>query len=132
MGPQLSSSVNQSNNPTLTLSPTLSLYMEINNQIQIFFLTNLPSLLVFLCCAEEISRAEFPDGFLFGTATSAYQASMFSFYFYFCSSFLSFYFSFSVIYMYIFINMVCCVDWRSIFGRWEDSEQLGCFQPHSR
>ncbi|KAL6314521.1 hypothetical protein AAG906_026857 [Vitis piasezkii] len=47
--------------------------MEINNQIQIFFLTNLPSLLVFLCCAEEISRAEFPDGFLFGTATSAYQ-----------------------------------------------------------
>ena len=50
--------------------------MEIHHKIQLFFLAYFPSLLVFLCCAEEISRAEFPDGFLFGTATSAYQASM--------------------------------------------------------
>ena len=65
--------------------------MEIHHKIQLFFLAYFPYLLLFLCCAEGISRAEFPDGFLFGTATSAYQARMFFLFLFFCEIYVYIY-----------------------------------------
>jgi beta-glucosidase len=37
-------------------------------------LTLLHILISFAACAEAIRRADFPPGFVFGTASSAYQA----------------------------------------------------------
>lgn len=73
---------------------------------------------------DDVTRSHFPDGFVFGVATSAYQVLLYLY----LSLSLSLLF---VLQLHIYI---CCylLDWRRNSWGWKGNQQLGCFCPRQR
>lgn len=85
---------------------------------------------------EEIQRNQFPDGFLFGAATSAYQALnyidklfffLFFIFFPYCRSLRDIGSFFLISCLHIIFADRRCISWR-----WKGTFQLGCLQSFSR